>query len=368
MTQSSRPAPVPYIPALECPEPDEAETTRGLIDTMGMISAVTTRDYGRAVRSVHAKSHGLLYGEITIAPGLAPELAQGLFAQPATFPLVMRLSTIPGDILDDRVSTPRGMAIKVVGVTGERLPGTPDDVTQDFLLVNGLAFLASDARSFLRSARLLAATTDKVEGLKVAFSAVLRGTEKIIEGVGGQSPTLISLGGHPETHLLGETFYTQVPVLYGMYFGKLCVVPVSAELMALTHAPVDLDDKPDGLREALCAHFRVHRGEWEVRVQLCTNLETMPLENASVAWPEDESAYRVVARIRVAPQTAWSAMREAAIDEGLAFSPWHCLAAHRPLGSVMRVRKAVYAALSAARLRTNGHVAGEPRTLTMPQD
>src|SRR5258708_6928935 len=45
----------------------------------------------------------------------------------------MRFSTIPGDILDDSVSTPRGLAIKVIGVEGERLEGsearsTPGDV------------------------------------------------------------------------------------------------------------------------------------------------------------------------------------------------------------------------------------------------
>jgi hypothetical protein len=32
-----------------------------------------------------------------------------------------------------------------------------------------------------------------------------------------------------------------------------------------------------------------------------------------------------------------------AIDEGLSFSPWHALAAHRPLGAVNRARKSAYA-------------------------
>jgi hypothetical protein len=52
----------------------------------------------------------------------------------------MRLSTTPGDILPDDVSTPRAMAIKIIGVEGERLPGTEGDVTQDFVMVNGPAF------------------------------------------------------------------------------------------------------------------------------------------------------------------------------------------------------------------------------------
>jgi hypothetical protein len=32
----------------------------------------------------------------------------------------------------------------------------------------------------------------------------------------------------------------------------------------------------------------------------------------------------------------------AAVDDGMSFSPWHGIAAHRPLGSIMRVRKMAY--------------------------
>ena len=72
--------------------------------------------------------------------GLPAELAQGLFAKPRRYPVVLRISTVPGDILADSVSTPRGMSVKVIGVEGERLEGSENDVTQDFLLVNGPAF------------------------------------------------------------------------------------------------------------------------------------------------------------------------------------------------------------------------------------
>ena len=358
--------PLPFDPAFEHPEKDEAETTTHLIETMQKISAVTTKDYGHAVRSVHAKSHGLLYGTMTVLDDLPPELAQGIFAKPAIYKLVMRLSTTPGDILDDNVSTPRGMAVKVIGVEGARLPGSENDATQDFLMVNGPAFLKPDAKSFSNSIKLLAATTDKAEGLKKAFSAVLRGAEKALESVGAQSPTLISLGGHAETNILGETFYSQAPLLYGQYFCKLSIAPVSAELTALTKAPVDLHNKPNGLREAVVSHFNAHGGEWEMRVQLCTNLDTMPVEDASVVWPESESPYIAVARIRVDAQPAWNTERESVIDGGLSFSVWHGCAAHRPLGSVNRVRKAVYEAMAAARLRTNTQPVGEPKTVESP--
>jgi hypothetical protein len=162
------------------------------------------------------------------------------------------------------------------------------------------------------------------------------------------------LGGHPETHILGETFYTCVPFLYGPYFAKLSVVPVSPELTALTDKPLDVNGHPDALRDAVNDYFTTRAGEWDVRVQLATDIGKMPVEDASVEWPEDESPYVTVARIRVDPQPAWNAERSTSVDDGMMFSPWHGLAGHRPLGGVMRSRKPAYEMSAAFRERFNG--------------
>jgi hypothetical protein len=363
MTTPAAIRPVPYTPAYEVPEDDETVTTFDLKDTMHGISVKTFQDSGHAIRSVHAKTHGLLVGELTVSEGLAPAYAQGLFAQAGRYPVAIRLSTTPGDILSDDVSTPRGMSIKVVGVPGARVDGSEDATTQDFVLVNGPVFNAPTAKKFLGSAKLLASTTDKVPNLKRAFSAVARTVESAIEAVGGESATLKSLGGHPETHPLGETFYSQAPILFGPYMAKVSVAPVTPALTALKDAPVDLKDKPDGLRDAVVDFFATQGGEWDVRIQLCTDLEKMPIEDASVEWPEDLSPYVTVARLRVAAQPAWSEDRARKIDEGMQFNPWHALAAHRPLGSIMRVRKDVYAMSKRFRAERNGVEIAEPRDL-----
>lgn len=355
--------PIPYSPAVEVPEEKEAETVYELKDTMQNISLKTWEDSGHATRSVHAKSHGLLVGELSVLEGLPPAYAQGLFAQPGSYPVVLRLSTTPGDILSDDVSTPRGMALKVIGVPGARVEGSEGEVTQDFVLVNGPVFSAPNAKKFAGSAKLLAATTDKAPNLKRLFSAVARGTEKAVEAVGGESVTLKTMGGHPETNPLGETYFSQVPILYGEYMAKVSVAPVSPSLTALTDAPVDLKDKPDGLRDAVVAHFAREGGEWALRIQLCTDLDRMPIEDASVEWPQEASPYVTVARLRVAPQQAWSEERARRIDEGMQFNPWHALAAHRPIGSIMRVRKEVYAMSKRFRAERNGVEIAEPREL-----
>lgn len=65
----------------------------------------------------------------------------------------------------------------------------------------------------------------------------------------------------------------------------------------------------------------------------------MPIENAALVWPENVSPFIAVARITVAQQTALSPEHAHASDDNLAFSLWHGVAAHRPLGSLMRVRQ-----------------------------
>jgi hypothetical protein len=356
-------APLAYEPRFEVLEDGEADTCEQLVKTLLGISATTFKDSGHALRSVHAKSHGLLRGELHVLPGLPKALAQGIFAHPGSWPLVMRLSTTPGDILDDSVSTPRSMAVKVIGVAGERLGGSADARTQDLVLVTGAAFGAPTAKKFLSSLKLLAHTTDKAPKLKNALSAVLRGAEKMVEALGGESGTLKALGGYPETHILGETFYSQSPILFGPYMAKVCVAPVSPELVELVQSPLNVNGKPNGLREAVIAFFSTHAAEWEVRMQLCVDLVSMPIEDSSVPWPQVLSPYQAVARIMVPRQLAWSDARSRAIDDGMAFSPWHGIAAHRPIGSIMRVRKVAYELSAKFRADRNGQPMLEPDNL-----
>lgn len=355
--------PVAFQSSFEVIEDDELETIDSILGSLRHIGNKVAEDEGHAHRTVHAKSHGLLMGRFEVLPDLPPEYAMGLFARPVSLPMVMRLSTTPGDLLPDRVSTPRGLALKIVGVEGDRADESLGDVTQDFILVNGPVFAAPNAGKFSKNLKLLAATTDRMPRTKNVLSAALRGTEALLEKTGHESATLKSLGGHPATNILGETFYTQVPLLHGRYMAKYSVAPVSQALRALTDQPIELKGHEDALREAVMAHFAREGGEWELRAQLCTDLETMPIEDASVEWPEDQSPYVPVARLIVRPQLAWSQERSRRVDDGMSFDPWHCLAAHRPLGSVMRVRRAAYRMSRELRARRNDIEIREPRSL-----
>lgn len=352
MSAQPRP-PLPYAAAFETEPDDEAAVIDKLSDAMLGIGRTVFDDTGHARRAVHAKSHGVLRGEIEVLAGLPEPLAQGLYARPGRYPVLIRLSTTPGDMLDDNISTPRGMALKVIGVEGARLPGAEADDAQDYVLGNSPAFNVKDAKAFLANIRIMSVATDRSPTLKKAVSAVTRTAEAMLETVGIQSATLTTFAGQAKTHILGDTFYSQAPLLHGAYMAKLCVSPVSANMVALNERKLDLAGKPDGIRESVRDFFATQGGRWEVRVQLCVDLETMPIENAAAQWPEDESPYATVARITVDPQDTWSAARVAAIDEGVAFSPWNGLAAHRPLGSVMRARRQAYVRSAAQRAQLN---------------
>jgi hypothetical protein len=66
---------------------------------------------------------------------------------------------------------------------------------------------------------------------------------------------------------------------------------------------------------------------------------------------------------RGGPQDAWHIKKIEAIDERLSFSPWHALAAHRPLGAVNPARKPAYPASASFRAAHNHVAITEPKTL-----
>ena len=357
--------PITYSPSFEHAEKDNQQALQELLEVLKDIREKTFKDNGHALRSVHAKSFGLLKGRLEIVENLPHAYAQGLFSKSAEYDVMIRLSSSPGDILPDSISTPKGFAIKILNVPGERLAGYEKDTTQDFVLVGaGTTFPTSDLKAFAQSLKLLGSTTDKATGLKVAASTVLRGVESVIETFGGESGALKGLGGEPEYHILGKTFYTQVPFLYGTYMAKFSIVPESETLKALTDIKLHAGNNHDAIRDAVKTFFSTNEETvWELKAQLCTDIEEMPIEDATVQWPENLSPYTTIARIVVAKQDGWNAELAAMIDDGMSFSPWHCIAAHRPLGSINRARKPAYHQSAKFRLEKYGNKANEPANL-----
>lgn len=347
------PPPIRYTADLEQLRDDEADTDASLEKSFDHILETTAEDYGHAVRAVHAKAHGLFEGTFRVHDGLAPELAQGLFAHAGNYAASVRISTNPGDILDDNVVLPRGLALKVDGVDGPLLPGT-EGAVQDFLFVNAPVFATARADQFAGKLKLLAATTDRAPGAKVALSTVLGFINTALGKVGLESGALDGMGGAKQVHPLGETYYSTVPFRFGDHVAKFRLRPISPDLTALTGTVVDTKGQPDGLRTAIREASAGLTGEWAFEVQLARDTEAQPVEDASVEWKEEDTPFQQVATLTVDAQDSWSADKVARIDETLHFSPWNGLEAHQPLGGINRARRRAYKHSSNFRVAANG--------------
>src|SRR5271170_6382335 len=197
----------------------------------------------------------------------------------------MRFSTNPGDILSDHISTPRGLAIKVIGVEGEMLANHASQVTQDFIFNNASTFHSAIAKDFLKSITSLDRHADDSEALKQVVSSVAQTAEEGLEFAGEKSAFLSGIG-HPQTHPLGETYHTAAPLRFGDYLGKMQLVPVSNNLIALRGKHVDHPHSWNCLKDSIVKFFQREMAVWELRVQLCTDLTKMPVEDASIEWDE----------------------------------------------------------------------------------
>ncbi|EKE43231.1 hypothetical protein OCGS_2822 [Oceaniovalibus guishaninsula JLT2003] len=356
-------APIAYRPDIEHRKPDEDETIGGLRDALGEILETTAETHDHAIRSVHAKAHGVLQARLTVLSDLPAEYAQGLFATPGTHQAIMRFSTNPGDILDDFIALPRGLAVKVLDVEGARLAGSEGESVQDFVMINAPVFSAPSAKAFLANLKLLAKTTDRAQWAKKGLSAAMRGAETLLETAGAQSATLQGLGGAPQTHPLGETYYTATPYRFGRFVAKIRVKPDSPSVAALAGRTVSALDRPDALREEILAVAGSNWMGWQVQVQLCRDPDAMPIEDPTVEWSEDLSPFVTVARLEAGPQVSFHPRITQDFDDRSRFSPWTGLKAHEPLGEINRARRGVYAMSAEFRERFNRCPIHQPRRL-----
>jgi hypothetical protein len=345
-----------YSDDLETRRPDEDELIDKMIKVLHSNNEWAFKKYHHGIRDAHAKSHGILGGELTVYSDLPEELRQGLFAEPATYPIIARLSTTAGAIRSDQIRGVHGLGIKVLGVHGPRV--LPDDTatTQDFVLVTHREFPFADVHAYyvkgMPLAWVLARLPDPV--LKV-ITNTLAAAGRVIP-----LPMAFAVFTPPNTHILGDVFYSSAPLRYGDYVAKLCVVPLSDSVTALQGKPVPSAAGSDAYRDEVVEFFRNNSAEYELRVQLCTDVATMPIEDASVEWPEAASPYVGVAKITYPVQDAYSPERQVFGDDVLSFNSWRALAAHRPMGSINRLKLRVYEASSIFRHEKNNMPRLEP--------
>ncbi|MDC0712262.1 catalase family protein [Stigmatella sp. ncwal1] len=355
---------VRYNDAIEVRQEDEEALIEKIVASMGRVNRSHFDKYRHGIRDAHAKSHGVLTGTLTVYDGLAVHLRQGVFAEPRSYPIAVRFSSAPGDFQSDGQPALRGMAIKMIGVEGPQvLPEHHGEKTQDWLLVNHPVIPFGHVAAYWKAQQFAERQSQSSELSHAVTSKVIRGAAKVLQQVGAQHETLKALAP-PNHHILGETFHSMAALRFGDHVAKLSAAPLSENVRKLTGQPIDADSPPSILRDLAVAFFEQQGAEYELRAQLCTDLEKMPVEDASIEWPEHLSPHQPIAKLTFPPQDAYSPARRIYADDVLSFNPWHCIEAHRPLGSIMRVRRNAYESSSRFRHEMNDRPRVEPKDIT----
>ena len=98
--------------------------------------------------------------------------------------------------------------------------------------------------------------------------------------------------------------------------------------------------------------------DFDLQVQLSTDLEVMPVNEATVEWPEKLSPFVTVGRVHI-PRQDISGTENFEKMDALAFNQWRVTEEHRPLGEIMQVRR-IYSASARVRRTINHQPQTEP--------
>ncbi len=284
---------------------------------------------GALKRGLHAKGHGILEATLEIAADVPEQARHGLFAKPGTYEALVRFSNGSGKVQPDKVGDVRGLAIKVLGVDGEKVLGNAP--TQDFLAV------LSPALPFKNPDEFMAV----VWALRSPPLALFR----IVGSLGFRAfPLLKKLAAGlkvPPASLAAKRFYSGAPIQCGPHAVRFSFIPIAGGDSALPAGA-------DAYAEDLGARLRRAPIAYDMAVQFFVDEATTPIEDTSVDW---SSPYVKVGKLEIKQQDVTSERSKRLTERGeqLSFDPWHALVAHKPLGAIMRARKHAYYASIQAR-------------------
>jgi hypothetical protein len=267
---------------------------------------------------------------------------RGLFAKPKTYPAWVRFSGPgpywPSDLKDLGQCS---VGIKVMGVPGEKLLDD-EKSTQDLILVSPASFVTPNIRENAKMQRWVRAKAPIVYAFKPGDSHILHLVMQLLYSPMHANP-------------LEVQYYSNVPFL----LGDDQAVQYSLKPVRKGRSRIPVKPRDDYLREAMVRTLA--DGDWEMdfMVQVQTDPHLMPIEDATVKWPERLSPYIPVARLRLLQQR-FDSDEQLAFADVLRYNPWHSLPEHKPLGNSNRARRRMYAELAALRQQMNEVAHAEP--------
>lgn len=291
-----------------------------------------------AERAVFRKQHGIAYGQFLINSDIDDNFKVGIFAGDS-YDCAIRFSSDTLPTAPDLHST-LGLGLKLFGVEGPKLFG--EGTNADFIFQNIDRFFARDAQQMcsFTTAGVVDRDYDSYIDKHPKLGSILKAMQK------------------EEASVLSASYWAILPFKLGEHqIVKYRLVPEDT----YQGTPFDnanylaLDLQQRLLNNKNGATFRFE-------IQLRTNEETMPLDNAQVVWSTEESPYICIAKLHL-PQQDVCSIGQANFGSNLAFNIWRTLPEHEPLGSIAEARKVVYAASAETRHQANGQSMEEPKEI-----
>jgi len=303
-------------------------------------------------RQQHPKSHGCVKAEF-IVEDVPENLRSGVFKEPRSYNAWIRFSNGSANIQPDAKGDVRGMAIKLLGITGEKLLEDERDAeTQDFILINHPSLFLQDAQDTLAISKALLA----VKKMPVSFLKPLPFLLMYAPFHRKQVGILKTIRQKQMANPLQAQYWSTTPYRLGLHAIKFAALP--RDLPSAGAGELALQSE-NFLREAMVHQLSQQDVHFDFEVQVQTDAARMPIEDASVEWSDAESPFIKIATIKI-PQQQFDTESRRTFDENLSFNPWHTLPDHRPLGGVNRLRKEVYQAISKVRHELNQQPRQEP--------
>jgi catalase len=316
----------------------EAAMTQDIIQTAVRI-VDQHRESTRYLRDAHAKAHGCVKAEVQVLPDLADELRQGVFSEPGkTWNATMRLSNGNAYPQFDSIRDARGMAIRLLDVPGKQLLADQQSRgEQDFVMFSHPNFFVSDVAEYRQN---VAAQAD---GKKLM--AFFPGWDPRTWQVRHLFIALATLSPAPQSPTQ-TTYFSVSPYKFGDANAKFRVTPDPGNCPAYT-LPTQNQKLPNFLRNALNQQLSTDRVPacFVLQIQRQNPGKYMPIEDTSIEWKEKDAPFETVARIKLPAQDFDTPALNLQCDNQ-SFNPWFGLEAHRPIGGINRLRKAVYEAVS----------------------
>lgn len=322
--------------------PDEGALNKEIADlSVATLKKEAGAAKGLMSRDVHAKAHGCVRAKFKINADIPADYRAGVFADPGReYAAWIRFSNGSAKIQADKKGDARGMAVKLMGVEGDKLlEGEIKAKTQDFLLITHDAFFVKDGKDYAEFFRRI----EKGSNPAWFFFGRLpwRWTEF-------RAASQLIKKGKKMTNPLFAPYFSATPYLLGeANVVKYSVQPCTVNPDLRNH----FEDSPDYLRLNMAKSLDAREGKpacFQFLVQKRSDPATMPVEDSRIPWDQVRSKFVPVATLTI-PVQEFSGEGRMRFCEDLSFTPWHGLPAHRPLGNINRTRKAVYEAVSAFR-------------------